>query len=75
MSRFMQPALPTEKQEQLRSWLDEGRALSLSNRTWEKAGLIHWGVAECVVADYPGTYEVFIGPDGQRMIRRREEAR
>lgn len=44
-------------------------AVSLSNRTDYKNGTVHYSAAEYLVAVDPDRYEIFTGPDGQRMIR------
>ena len=41
---------------------------SLSNRYDAKMGLVHHSVAKALA--HTGLYEIFTGPDGQRMIRK-----
>lgn len=55
----------------LREALFYEKALSLSNRTDFKNGFVHYATADFLVFLQPQSFEIFTGPDGQRMIRRK----
>ena len=56
------------KENNLIKMIAKDGAATLSNRYQPNLGLCHHSVAKALAAT--GLYEIFTGPDGQRMIRK-----